>query len=104
MDAMSQSETSTLNHYGQMALDHWRRNRPADLAAIEDPQTFFNTLGEQVAEMVATRTERLIASQAPATGFAARTQQELTARRTVEDETLREIVFTEPATDSSQKM
>lgn len=87
----------TINHYGQMAWDHWRRHRSEDLAAIEDPTRFFHELGEEVAETVRDRTELLLASQPQASGFAARVAREQTARRTVEDETLRMMVFTEPS-------
>ena len=46
---MSTPETSLtpMNRYGQMAWDHWRRWRPRMLSGIEDPQTFFSTLGQE---------------------------------------------------------
>lgn len=90
-----------VNHYGEMALEHWRRHRPEEVAAIEDPARFFSELGEQVAETVRTRTEQLLESQPPASGFVARMQQEKTARMTAEDETLREMVFTDPTSSTT---
>jgi hypothetical protein len=101
MEHMTNPVTSqpVMNHYGQMALEHWQRHRPEELAAIEDPQRFFSELGEQVAETVRTRTDQLLASQPQASGFVARMQQEQTARMTAEDETLREMVYTEPGSD-----
>lgn len=90
-----------VNHYGQMAWDHWRQHRPEDLATIEDPTRFFSELGEQVAETVLDRTEQLLASQEKVTGFVARFAQERTARQTAEDETLRTMVFTEPTSSTT---
>jgi hypothetical protein len=86
---------TSLNPYGQQALDHWRTQRPDELAALENPQQYFQTLGEQVQEAVTTRTEQLVASQ-PATGFLERFQAEQTARLIAEDEVMRAMVFTEP--------
>jgi hypothetical protein len=101
MEPMTNPVTSqpVMNHYGQMALEHWRRHRLEELAAIEDPQRFFSELGEQVAETVQTRTDQLLANQPQVTGFVARVKQEQTARMTAEDETLREMVYTEPGSD-----
>lgn len=90
-----------VNHYGQMAWDHWRQHRPEDLATIEDPTRFFSELGEQVAETVLERTEQLLASQEKATGFVARYAQEQTARQTAEDETLRTMAFTDPTSSAT---
>lgn len=90
-----------VNHYGQMAWDHWSQHRPADLATIEDPTRFFHELGEQVAETVLDRTEQLLAIQETATGFVARFAQERTARQTAEDETLRTMVFTDPTSSAT---
>jgi hypothetical protein len=41
-----------MNRYGQKAWDHWRRWRPTMLAGIEDPETFFSTLGQQVEQQI----------------------------------------------------
>lgn len=41
-----------MNRYGQMAWDHWRKWRPTTLSGIEDPETFFSTLGQQVEQQI----------------------------------------------------
>ena len=48
----SQPSPTPLNRYGQMAWDHWRKWRPRMLAGIEDPQTFFSTLGQQTEQEI----------------------------------------------------
>lgn len=41
-----------MNHYGAIAEDHWKKHLPSRYAALEDPETFFNSLGNQIQEMV----------------------------------------------------
>lgn len=51
---MSTPQTSPgpMNRYGQMAWDHWRTWRPRMLSGIEDPQTFFSTLGQETEQEI----------------------------------------------------
>lgn len=51
MKAPQPSQTP-MNRYGQMAWDHWRQWRPRMLSGIEDPQTFFSTLGQQAEQEI----------------------------------------------------
>src|SRR5260370_42490720 len=39
-----------MNHYGTMAQRHWARWLPQRYAAIQDPDSFFSALGEEVAQ------------------------------------------------------
>ena len=41
-----------MNRYGQMALDHNRKHRPAAYSQIPDPAGFFAETGEQIAAAV----------------------------------------------------
>ena len=41
-----------MNRYGQMAWDHWRRWRPKMLSGIENPQTYFSTLGQETEQEI----------------------------------------------------
>ena len=47
-----QPSQAPMNRYGQMAWDHWRKWRPRMLSGIEDPQTFFSTLGQQTEQEI----------------------------------------------------
>jgi hypothetical protein len=42
-----------MNEYGRMALDHWQQHLPERYRRIEDPNSFFSTLGDQVATRIA---------------------------------------------------
>lgn len=37
-----------VNHYGQLAAEHWRAHRPHAYRALPEPERFFQALGEQV--------------------------------------------------------
>lgn len=37
-----------VNHYGQMAMDHWRAHRPHAFRLLADPSAYFQSLGEEV--------------------------------------------------------
>ena len=41
-----------MNHYGTMAQRHWARWLPQRYAAIQDPDSFFSALGEEVAQRI----------------------------------------------------
>lgn len=43
---------TTLNHYGQRAMDHMARHAPDRLAAMAHPAPYFTELGELIAEQV----------------------------------------------------
>jgi hypothetical protein len=93
--------TMTMNHYAAMAQEHWQKARAREYVLIEEPERFFNQLGEQVAEMVQQRTDQLLHSQPRAEGFVAELARQQTARTTAEDEILRTMVFTEPGDTTS---
>ncbi len=48
-----------MNNYGQWAMKHWVTWLPTRYATIEDPQTFFSNLGEQVANQIADLADQL---------------------------------------------
>jgi hypothetical protein len=84
-----------MNHYGAMALEHWRRARAVELALIEDQERFFTELGEQVAAEVLRRSEALEPASL-SEDYLANLGALNEARATAESEVLREMVFTEP--------
>lgn len=87
-----------MNHYGVLALRHWQNTKPQELAKIENPQQYFADLGEQVAAEARRRAEAL--ESAMGSDFVANLRMLNEARATAESEVLRELVYTEPETDS----
>lgn len=42
-----------MNHYGEMARQHWARYRPAEYQAMTGKEEFFTDLGEQISDQIA---------------------------------------------------
>jgi hypothetical protein len=49
-----------MNRYGVTAQRHWARWLPSQYAAISDPESFFTTLGEEVARQTDDLTDELV--------------------------------------------
>ncbi len=49
-----------MNRYGVIAQRHWARWLPKQYAAISDPESFFTTLGEEVARQIDDLTDDLV--------------------------------------------
>ena len=49
-----------MNRYGKIAQRHWARWLPRQYAAISDPESFFTTLGEEVARQIDDLTDELV--------------------------------------------
>ena len=50
----------SMNRYGVIAQRHWARWLPKQYAAISDPESFFTTLGEEVARQIDDLTDDLV--------------------------------------------
>ena len=50
----------SVNRYGVIAQRHWARWLPKQYAAISDPESFFTTLGEEVARQIDDLTDELV--------------------------------------------
>ena len=98
-----------MNKYGEIARSHWAKTDPARLAAIEDPETFFQTLGEQAESQIQELTQRLAGPDPPGEEYLTKVGRLNMARLQAEEAVLGELVWiaspgeTEPpapATDS----
>lgn len=43
---------TSMNHYGALALTHWKTHRPTQYAELENPKEFFSQLGEEISQRV----------------------------------------------------
>lgn len=53
-----------MNKYGRQAMRHWQEHLPQRYRQIEDPDSFFTDLGEQMQQQV-TATKRSLAGDDP---------------------------------------
>ena len=94
-----------MNRYGQTARAHWERHAPSKIAALEDPESFFTDLGEQIEAQVQIIALELERSTPEAAGYLDRVAQLTGFRRQAEEQVLAELVFSvehEPASMSEE--
>lgn len=85
-----------MNLYGQEARDYWRKNAPSRYAAIEDPETFFEELGEQVAQQVLTLMPSFEGTAPANEEYLATVARLNSARRSAEELVKAELVWVTP--------
>lgn len=54
-----------MNRYGQMALDHYQRHHPDQLAALDDPISHFTDLGDQTQTAITDLRDQILGPQRP---------------------------------------
>jgi hypothetical protein len=85
-----------MNRYGLTAQRHWERWLPARYAAIQDPDSFFSTLGEEVANRIADLALDLAGDDPPAEDYLVKVGRLNMARLQAEEMILREQVLLPP--------
>ncbi len=85
----------SVNRYGVMARRHWARWLPGQYAAIGDPESFFTTLGEEVARQIDDLTDELAGEIGQGDSYLARVGQLLAARAIAEELILPQRVLPE---------
>jgi len=85
-----------MNHYGTTAQRHWERWLPERYAAIQDPGSFFSTLGEEVARQIADLALDLAGDDPPGEDYLVKVGRLNMARLQAEEIVLREQVLLPP--------
>ena len=83
-------------HYGTMAQRHWQQWLPERYAAIQDPDSFFSTLGEEVAQQIGDLSLDLAGDDLPGEGYLEKLGRLNMARLQAEEIVLKERVLLEP--------
>ncbi|RLQ12686.1 hypothetical protein EAD96_00255, partial [Micromonospora sp. BL1] len=89
-----------MNHYGAQAQRHWQTYLPQRYATIEDPNSFFSTLGEQAAQQIEQRTRELAGPDQPGEGYLGKLGRLNAAKQMAEEEILPELILIDPEIDS----
>ncbi len=94
----------SVNRYGVMARQHWARWLPRQYAAIGDPDSFFTTLGEEIARQIDDLTDDLADEIGQGDSYLARVGQLVAARALAEELILPQRVLpqAEQAADDEQ--
>lgn len=85
-----------MDEYGRMAHDHWIRWLPQRYSQIEDPNSFFSTLGEQVSTRIADLTLDLAGEDPPGETFMEKLGRVNNAKQRAREIVLPEMVLLEP--------
>lgn len=85
-----------MNRYGLMAQKHWARWLPAWYAAIEDPDSFFSSLGKQAAEQIDRLALQLAGDDQPGEGYLGKAGRLGQARRQAEEIVLADLILLGP--------
>ena len=85
-----------MNHYGTMAQRHWARWLPQRYATIQDPGSFFSTLGEEVAQQIGDLGLDLAGDDPPGEGYLEKVGRLNMARLQAEEIVLKERILLEP--------
>ena len=91
----------SMNKYGLMAQDHWRRHAPSRFAALEDPEQYFEELGETAAAQIEQVTLTLERSLPVDLEYLDRVAQLQAIRKQAEEAVLSDLVYSvEPEASS----
>jgi hypothetical protein len=85
-----------MNRYGMIAQHHWARWLPRQYAAISDPDSFFATLGEEVARQIDDLTDELIGEIRQSDSYLAHVGRLFAARAIAEELILPQRVLPDP--------
>ena len=85
----------SMNQYGVIAQLHWARWLPRQYAEISDPESFFTTLGEEVARQIDDLTGELVGEIRRGEGYLANVGRLFAARAIAEELILPERVLSE---------
>jgi hypothetical protein len=85
-----------MNQYGTMARDHWARWLPDRYSQIQDPDSFFTTLGEEVAQQIGDLMLDLAGDDPPGEDYLAKVGRLGMARLQAEEMVLAERVLLPP--------
>lgn len=85
-----------MNRYATMAREHWRRHLPDRYRQIQDPQTFFAQLGEQIQLEVIARSRALAGDDPGGETYLQKLGRLNAAQLAAEEQVIREML-PEPA-------
>jgi hypothetical protein len=86
----------SMNRYGVKAQRHWARWLPRQYAAISDPESFFTTLGKEVARRIDDLTDELVGEVRQSDSYLAHVGRLFAARVIAEELILPQRVLPDP--------
>jgi hypothetical protein len=90
-----------MNAYGRTAMTYWQTYLPTQVAQMQDPEAFFEDLGQKVMTLVVTGQDEAVTSQTPP-GMS-RPAFIQGARRSAEEEALKDLVYLQPEPGTQER-
>ena len=91
-----------MNRYGLMAQRHWEQWLPQRYATISEPDSYFSTLGQEVAQQIEELTLDLAGDDQPGEEYLAKAGRLTAARSRAEEIVMPERVLLAPEPESSE--
>jgi hypothetical protein len=88
--------TMEINSYGERARKHWQQWLPKRYRQIEDPDSYFSMLGEEISQRINEVSQSIAGSDQPGEGFLAKLGRLNMARFDAESQVLREMALLDP--------
>ena len=85
-----------MNKYGTMARSHWETWLPERYAAIQEPDSFFSTLGQEAERQVEELADQIAGEGRPGEGYLERAGRLAAARSQAEEIVLPQVILLEP--------
>lgn len=82
-----------MNHYAHLARQYWSQHAPIRLSQLENPQRYFQTLGDSVAMQIEEISEPLERALPPDLDYVEKVAQLNTIRKAAEEQVLGELVY-----------
>jgi stalled ribosome rescue protein Dom34 len=81
-----------MNPYGAQAAKHWQTHLPERFAQIQDPETFFTDLGEEIEQQIEDQARALAGPDPAQESYLDKVGRLNMARLTAESQVLREML------------
>ena len=85
-----------MQRYAAIARDHWRQWLPKRFSEIQDPETFFVALGEEIEQRVEELSQALAGDDPPGEQYLEKVGRLQMAKANAESQALREMALLEP--------
>lgn len=92
-----------MNPYGAKARSHWKKWLPKRYSQIEDPETFFSNLGEEIEAQVEELSQALAGKDLPGESFHDKLGRLNMAHLNAESQVLKEMALLEPEPEALEQ-
>jgi hypothetical protein len=85
-----------MNQYGSIAKRHWQKWLPLRFSKIEDPDSFFSELGEEIQQRIEELSDAIAGNDPPGETYLQKLGRLNMAKQNAESQALKELALLEP--------